>query len=801
MQRFKNLTKKSGKVASAILSAAMVTSMVLGTNVVEVKAATTDTQTETDVQGVNSVKDVTEDAKKAYISAVQSLPINTVQANEGTIGTSTDFDKYLNAVATVVAGQYEKVNGIKTLTITPKNLTITKEPSEDGTGLAELTFDVKATDAAGNSFEYSVATHTGAIAEITLDSYNTRIEKAKKVIDKTLADYNYNNKTTEADLKTKVAADLAAEKYGDAYKLYTDVDVTSASFVRTSDATAKKDGSAHGSVEFQANKKDGSKAVPTITTFNKTVESNLTRANKAQEALETYFTSTDLRATGVKTTSGSIFDANKSAQSYLAALNFTDMNGKVVTDGGVVVKPVTPAYVLVEKPSTNVDGNAKIGFQVSVGDATDVQDSDKTAEGLSVALKSDQSIAEQIVKDIKAAAEQIDGAKVATAGGLASKLNKEFDAAYGDYKQLDSASFAAAKADFAASDNVKIAATNLGKNFYPDASAVTVDLKFVAKDGGADREGDGKLTINVRVGNETADDSVDYSTTSNQSEADKAAAAVKEALNSYTVTNATTDEDLLKVAQDAVKDYAVSVELFTSDRTTATADKEGSIVVKVTITSTKNNDLKRTAEVNETLTIAKEYKNAFEIKDGKKYYHDENGNLLKNTFLQGTDSPDGYTYYIQNDGSVMQDRLTYHPNGKDVIYFDAEGHEVFDAFVNVKKDVQGNDVDYIGYFGTLGGAYVNQTTYGNGVGAYSKEALFYINDYGVLENKGWFQNAAGNIGYAAPNGTLTASQWGIDQFGRKVYFQANGFLAKGLMTDGVKTYQLDETDGHLVGEF
>ena len=149
----------------------------------------------------------------------------------------------------------------------------------------------------------------------------------------------------------------------------------------------------------------------------------------------------------------------------------------------------------------------------------------------------------------------------------------------------------------------------------------------------------------------------------------------------------------------------------------------------------------------------------------------------------------------------MQDRLSYDPSGKDVIYFDADGHMAFDKFINIKHDVLGNPVDYIGYFDTFGRAYVNRTTYGNGEGAYAKDALFYINDYGVLENKGWFKNAAGEIGYAATNGTLTTSQWSLDPFGRRVYFQANGFLAKGLMTDGVKYYQLDENDGHLVGEF
>lgn len=209
-------------------------------------------------------------------------------------------------------------------------------------------------------------------------------------------------------------------------------------------------------------------------------------------------------------------------------------------------------------------------------------------------------------------------------------------------------------------------------------------------------------------------------------------------------------------------------------------------------------------EKTETVELAGEQeapKGQFVEKDGKKYFYDANGELVKNRYIQADESGDGGCYWASADGSVYQDQLSYDPSGKEVIYFDAEGHMAFDKFVNVKKDVAGNPVDYIGFFDSEGRAYVNQTTYGNGEGAYSKDALFYINDYGVLENKGWFKNAAGEIGYAAPNGTLTTSQWSLDQFGRKVYFQANGFLAKGLMTDGVKYYQLDETDGHLVGEF
>ena len=189
--------------------------------------------------------------------------------------------------------------------------------------------------------------------------------------------------------------------------------------------------------------------------------------------------------------------------------------------------------------------------------------------------------------------------------------------------------------------------------------------------------------------------------------------------------------------------------------------------------------------------------NKFVIRDGKKYFYDMYSQIAKNRYIQADESGDGFTYFADNSGAVYQDRLSYDPTGKDVIYFDADGHMAFDKFINIKHDVLGNPVDYIGYFDTFGRAYVNKTTYGNGIGQYGKNDLFYINDYGVLQQNGWFKNAEGNIGYAAPNGRLTTSQWGIDQFGRKVYFQANGFLAKGTLFDGTRYYNMDINDGYL----
>lgn len=53
--------------------------------------------------------------------------------------------------------------------------------------------------------------------------------------------------------------------------------------------------------------------------------------------------------------------------------------------------------------------------------------------------------------------------------------------------------------------------------------------------------------------------------------------------------------------------------------------------------------------------------------------YNRNGALITNKFMF-----DGsYTYYMQADGSAMKDRLTYHPDGVHIIYFDTDGHEVF----------------------------------------------------------------------------------------------------------------------------
>ena len=165
--------------------------------------------------------------------------------------------------------------------------------------------------------------------------------------------------------------------------------------------------------------------------------------------------------------------------------------------------------------------------------------------------------------------------------------------------------------------------------------------------------------------------------------------------------------------------------------------------------------------------------------DGEKRYINSDGVMVRDEFAcDGT-----YTYYLQYDGSPMKDRLTYHPDGEHVIYFDSEGHEVFSDFANVKTTIEGNSVDDYCFFDVYGYLYVDVVTY-------DKEGknLYYANPYGVLERGKWFQfsntvkcadgtewaGAAGNFGYANADGTLMVNTWTYDWEGRLCYMQGNG---------------------------
>lgn len=164
--------------------------------------------------------------------------------------------------------------------------------------------------------------------------------------------------------------------------------------------------------------------------------------------------------------------------------------------------------------------------------------------------------------------------------------------------------------------------------------------------------------------------------------------------------------------------------------------------------------------------------------DGTHYYLDS-GQMVRNSFFcDGT-----YTCYLQADGTPMKDRLTYHPDGIHVIYFDEYGHEVFSNFANVKKTIAGVPVDDYCFFDVNGYLYVDVVTYDM-----TGTVLYYANPYGVLERGKWFgfsdsvawadgtpfDKAGGKYGYANADGTLMTNQWTYDWEGRMCYMQGNG---------------------------
>lgn len=171
------------------------------------------------------------------------------------------------------------------------------------------------------------------------------------------------------------------------------------------------------------------------------------------------------------------------------------------------------------------------------------------------------------------------------------------------------------------------------------------------------------------------------------------------------------------------------------------------------------------------------------------------GEVAKDCFFcDGT-----YTYYLQHDGTPMKNRLTYHPDGVHVIYFDENGHEVFNNFIQVKQSIAGTPVDDLCFFNTYGYMYVDVITYDQ-----SGTNLYYVNPCGVIERNGWFtfsEIQGGGPGYANWDGTLLTNQFSFDAQGRVVYFQGDGTLARGVISDGTKYYQMDENDGHLIGTF
>lgn len=175
--------------------------------------------------------------------------------------------------------------------------------------------------------------------------------------------------------------------------------------------------------------------------------------------------------------------------------------------------------------------------------------------------------------------------------------------------------------------------------------------------------------------------------------------------------------------------------------------------------------------------------------DGTHYYLSDGTMVTDAFFFDGN-----YTYYLMTDGTPMKDRLTYHPDGEHIIYFDLYGHEVFDHFAYVGYNIPSMEtglataLDEWCYFNTFGYQYTNVVTYDP-----SGTKLYYANPYGVLERNGWFQfsdtvmypdteglrpweGAAGGYGYAREDMTLMSNQYTHDWEGNLVYMEANGCM-------------------------
>ncbi len=200
---------------------------------------------------------------------------------------------------------------------------------------------------------------------------------------------------------------------------------------------------------------------------------------------------------------------------------------------------------------------------------------------------------------------------------------------------------------------------------------------------------------------------------------------------------------------------------------------------------TKSDDVKpatqKAAEVMESSEKFAEFEGEtfYKNEEGDVYCIDGDGNLIRDAFVcDGT-----YTYYVQYDYSAMRDRLTYHPDGEHIIYFDSEGHEVFNDFAYVKHSIAGDEVDDYCFFDVYGHLYVDVITWDK-----TGTVLYYANPYGVMEMNKWFQfsdtvvwgdgtpteGIAGGYGYANEDGTLMKDQYTYDWEGRFCYMQGNG---------------------------
>lgn len=159
-------------------------------------------------------------------------------------------------------------------------------------------------------------------------------------------------------------------------------------------------------------------------------------------------------------------------------------------------------------------------------------------------------------------------------------------------------------------------------------------------------------------------------------------------------------------------------------------------------------------------------------------------------FCDGT-----YTYYLQYDGTPMKNQLTYHPDGEHIIYFNESGQEVFYGEHHIERGVCGELLNQESFFDPYGYMLRDEIVF-NVLGNPN-----YYDYSGALVKNRQCTTQDGNIVIATASGALENNSFQYDAFGRIVFCHWNGMIAKGLITDGIFYYHMDEVDGHFKGCF
>lgn len=170
---------------------------------------------------------------------------------------------------------------------------------------------------------------------------------------------------------------------------------------------------------------------------------------------------------------------------------------------------------------------------------------------------------------------------------------------------------------------------------------------------------------------------------------------------------------------------------------------------------------------------------------GVRHFCHADGSLMTNAYIC-----DGvYKYYVREDGTPMRDVMTYDSDGTNLMYLDEWGHQLYNSFRYC------DNVGYVCFFDENGHASFDRVVTYNG-------HSYYMDGTGRLKQNGWFWFDNGqDLGFANWDGTLVTDTFSYDLWGRVVYFQSDGKVAKGLIYVAPYYYYMDPTDGHCVGCF